>query len=42
MFINSVLETSFLGLVENRQHVRDTVVRAKRELTLASGGAAQE
>ncbi|QDT93292.1 MotA/TolQ/ExbB proton channel family protein [Gimesia algae] len=38
MFINSVLEMSFLGLVENRQHVRDTVVRAKRELVLARGG----
>jgi len=38
MFINSILETSFLGLVENRQHVRDTVVRAKRELAFAEGG----
>lgn len=42
MFINSILETSFISLVENRQHVRDTVVRAKRELTLASGGTASE
>ncbi|MEQ9065766.1 MAG: MotA/TolQ/ExbB proton channel family protein, partial [Gimesia chilikensis] len=41
MFINSILETSFLGLVENRQHVRDTVVRAKRELALAEGSAAK-
>ena len=42
MFLNSILETSFLGLVENRQHVRDTVVRAKRELALASGGTVSE
>ena len=41
MFINSILETTFLGLVENRQHVRDTVVRAKRELALAEGSAAK-
>lgn len=41
MFINSILETSFLGLVENRQHVRDTVVRAKRELAFAEGSAAK-
>ncbi len=40
MFLNSILETSFLGLVENRRHVRDTVVRAKRELAFANGGKA--
>lgn len=42
MFLNSILETSFLGLVENRQHVRDTVVRAKRELAFAAGGEASK
>ncbi|MFK7779146.1 MAG: MotA/TolQ/ExbB proton channel family protein [Gimesia sp.] len=42
MFLNSILETSFLGLVENRQHVRDTVVRAKRELAFAAGGEAAQ
>jgi len=42
MFLNSILETSFLGLVENRQHVRDTVVRAKRELAFANGGEAAQ
>lgn len=42
MFLNSILETSFLGLVENRQHVRDTVVRAKRELAFTAGGEASK
>lgn len=34
MFLNSVLETRFERLAENREHVRDTIVRAKRELSL--------
>ncbi len=34
MFINSILETRFQRLAENREHVRDTIVRAKRELSL--------
>ena len=34
MFVNSVLETRFERLAENREHVRDTIVRAKRELSL--------
>lgn len=42
MFLNSILETSFLNLVENRQHVRDTVVRAKRELAFATGGQTEQ
>lgn len=35
MFINSCLETPFARLSENRRHVRDTIARAKRELSLA-------
>ena len=38
MFINSLVETRFRRLSENRQHVRETVARAKRELSLGSGG----
>lgn len=34
MFINSILETRFERLSENREHVRDTIVHAKRELSL--------
>jgi len=37
MFVNSVLETRFRRLGENRAHVRETVARAKRELALAAG-----
>ena len=33
MFVNSVLETRFERLAENREHVRETVVKAKRELS---------
>ena len=40
MFINSLVETRFRRLSENRQHVRETVARAKRELSLGSGGDA--
>lgn len=43
MFINSIVETGFLRLTENRRHVRETVAAAKRELTLdgdTSGGSA--
>ena len=35
MFLNSMLETKFMRLSENRLHVRETVARAKRELSLA-------
>jgi len=38
MFINSFVETGFSRLSENRQHVRETVARAKRELSMAAGG----
>lgn len=37
MFINSIVETQFRRLSENRQHVRETVARAKRELAIAAG-----
>ena len=37
LFLNSFLEPPFVRLAENRQHVRDTVARAKRELSFASG-----
>ncbi len=35
MFLNSLLETSFRRLAENRAHVRETVARVKRELSMA-------
>ena len=43
MFVNSILEPAFARLHENREHARDTVAAAKRELGLtgtavASGG----
>jgi biopolymer transport protein ExbB len=38
MFVNSLLETRFRRLSENRAHVRETVARAKRELSLAAVG----
>jgi biopolymer transport protein ExbB len=37
MFINSIVETKFRRLSENRLHVRETVARAKRELSIAAG-----
>ena len=39
MFFNSLVETSFLRLTENRQHVGQMVARVKRTLALASGDA---
>lgn len=36
MFLNSLVETPFRRLGENRVHVRETVARAKRELSLNS------
>jgi biopolymer transport protein ExbB/TolQ len=36
MFLNSLVETGFGRLAENRRHVRETVARAKRELALTS------
>lgn len=38
MFVNSIVETKFRRLTENRLHVRETVARAKRELSIAVGG----
>ena len=40
MFINSLLEPAFHRLTENRQHARETVARAKRELNLTTGVSA--
>ena len=37
MFVNSIVETKFRRLAENRLHVRETVARAKRELSIAAG-----
>ncbi len=34
LFVNSFLEPGFNRLAENRQHVRETVARVKRELSL--------
>ncbi len=39
MFVNSVVETGFQRLSENRSHVRDMVARAKRELSLSQAAA---
>lgn len=36
MFVNSCVETTFGRLSENREHVRETVARAKRELSIRS------
>jgi biopolymer transport protein ExbB/TolQ len=36
MFVNSLVETGFGRLTENRRHVRETIARAKRELALQS------
>ena len=38
MFLNSMVETRFLRLAENRGHVRETITRVKREMALARGG----
>lgn len=38
MFVNSVVETKFRRLTENRLHVREIIARAKRELSMPSGG----
>lgn len=35
MFINSMVETRFRRLAENREHVRETITRAKREMSLS-------
>lgn len=37
MFLNSLIEPRFGRLAENRLHVRETVARAKRELSLNTG-----
>jgi len=36
MFLNSLVETRFHRLAENRKQVRETVARAKRELSLGT------
>lgn len=38
MFINSLVETKFRRLAENRLHVREIVARTKRELSISVGG----
>jgi biopolymer transport protein ExbB/TolQ len=38
MFINGILEPPFSRLSENRLHVRETVARVKRELSIAPAG----
>lgn len=40
MFLNSLLEPSFMRLAENRRQVRELIARAKRELSLSAGGDA--
>ena len=40
MFLNSIVEPSFSRLGENQSHVRDTVAKAKRELSLSGGDSA--
>jgi len=40
MFLNSCVEPPFQRLSENRQHVREMVAHAKRELAFTSGEAA--
>jgi biopolymer transport protein ExbB/TolQ len=40
MFVNSLVETRFYRLAENREQVRETVTRVKREMSLAQRGAA--
>jgi biopolymer transport protein ExbB/TolQ len=40
MFLNSLVETRFRRLGENREHVRETIARAKRELSLVTGDTA--
>ena len=42
LFINSFLEPGFNRLAENRQHVRETVARVKRELSLQMPQQASE
>ncbi|MDB5342872.1 MAG: hypothetical protein JWP89_1249 [Schlesneria sp.] len=37
MFVNSIVEIKFMRLAENRQHIRETIARAKRELSLVVG-----
>lgn len=40
MFFNSLVETRFRRLAENREHVRETITRAKREMSLSQGDPA--
>ena len=41
MFLNSMFETGFERLSENRRHVRETIARAKRELSLHTPAASR-
>lgn len=40
MLFNSIVETRFRRLAENRMQVRETITRAKREMSLSTGDAA--
>lgn len=42
LFVHSLLEPRFARLAENRSHVRDTVARAKRELSFHQAPLEQE
>ena len=42
LFVHSILEPRFARLAENRSHVRDTVARAKRELSFHNAPSDQE
>jgi len=42
MFLNSIVETGFERLGENRRHVRETIARAKRELALSTPGDSED
>lgn len=42
MFVNSMVETSFERLGENRRHVRETIARAKRELAMHTSAVQEE
>lgn len=42
MFINSIVETGFERLSEDRRHVRETIARAKRELAMDAAGSSEQ
>lgn len=41
MFVNSMVETGFERLGENRRHVRESIARAKRELSMQTTAEAE-